>query len=168
MPTAQTNSAGAAKRPSATTAKSAAAKRTGAKSTNARKSAKSASSARSNASSSRSTAAVKDSSLGVYAERAVLIPVGAALIARERVLAGVNDAIAHYNSTAKASAQLRKFERRGNTARNRVERELRKTRVRVERELRQTRTLVERGLTRRRREGEELAERVQERIQSLV
>jgi len=87
----------------------------------------------------------------------VLIPVGAALIARERVLAGVNDTIANYNSTSKAGAQLRKFERRGATARNRVEREVRKSRVRVERELR-----------RRRRDGEELAERVQERILNLV
>jgi hypothetical protein len=91
------------------------------------------------------------------AERAVLIPVGAALIARERVVSGVGDAIANYNSTAKASAQLRKFERRGVTARNRVERELRKTRVRVERELRQ-----------RRQESEDFAGKVQERILSLV
>ncbi|HEV3094193.1 MAG TPA: hypothetical protein VGY30_06735 [Solirubrobacteraceae bacterium] len=102
----------------------------------------------------RATGTISQSST---AERAVLIPVGAALIARERVLSGVSDAIANYNSTAKASAQLRKFERRGATARNRVERELRKTRVRVERELRE-----------RRREGEELANRVQERIQHLV
>jgi hypothetical protein len=91
------------------------------------------------------------------AERAVLIPVGAALIARERVFSEVSDAIANYNSTSKASAQLRKFERRGVTARNRLEREVRKTRVRVERELRQ-----------RRRESEELASRVQERILSIV
>jgi hypothetical protein len=87
----------------------------------------------------------------------VLIPVGAALIARERVLSGVNDAITNYNSTAKANAQLRKFEHRGITARNRLEREVRKTRVRIERELRQ-----------RRRESEELASRVQERILSIV
>jgi hypothetical protein len=159
MPTAQTDSTGATKTRS-TAAKSAAAKRPAAR--------KTAKSAASNASSSRSTAAVKDSSLGAYAERAVLIPVGAALIARERVLASVNDTIAHYNSTAKASAQLRKFERRGNTARNRVERELRKTRVRVEREVRQTRRRVESEVNRRRREGEQLATRVQERIQSLV
>jgi hypothetical protein len=102
----------------------------------------------------RTAAASKQSST---AERAVLIPVGAALIARERVLASVNDAIANYNSTSKANAQLRKFEHRGATARNRLEREVRKTRVRVERELRQ-----------RRRDGEELASRVQERILSLV
>ncbi len=116
---------------------------------------------RASAASKRSTTAPKSapsaSKQSSTAERAVLIPVGAALIARERVLAGVNDTIANYNSTPKASAQLRKFERRGATARNRLQREVRKTRVRVERELRQ-----------RRREGEELAERVQERILSLV
>ncbi len=113
----------------------------------------------------RTTATSKQSST---AERAVLIPIGAALIARERVLEGVNDAISSYNSTSKASAQLRKFERRGVTARNRLEREVRKTRVRVEREVRKTRTSVERELRQRRREGEELADKVQERILSLV
>lgn len=102
------------------------------------------------------------------AERALLIPVGAALIARERLASEVGDTIASYNTSAKASAQLRKFERRGTTARNRVERELRKTRVRVERELRQTRGRVEHELTRRRRDGEELASRVQERLLNLV
>jgi hypothetical protein len=116
---------------------------------------------RTSAASKRSTTAPKTaaraSKQSSTAERAVLIPVGAALIARERVVSGVGDAIANYNSTAKASAQLRKFERRGVTARNRVERELRKTRVRVERELRQ-----------RRQESEDLANKVQERILSLV
>jgi hypothetical protein len=102
----------------------------------------------------RTPSASKQSST---AERVVLIPVGAALIARERVLSEVSDAISSYNSTSKASAQLRKFERRGVTARNRLEREVRKTRVRVERELRQ-----------RRRESEEFASRVQERILSIV
>lgn len=102
------------------------------------------------------------------AERAVLIPVGAALIARERVLAGVNDTLDTYSTPSKAGEQLRKFERRGHTARNRVEREVRKTRVRLERELRRNRTRLDREVRRRRREGEELADRVQERILSLV
>lgn len=114
----------------------------------------SAASKRSATAPKRTPSAAKQSSA---AERAVLIPVGAALIAREHVLSGVGDAISSYNSASKASAQLRKFERRGVTARNRLEREVRKTRVRVERELRQ-----------RRREGEELASRVQERILSIV
>jgi hypothetical protein len=95
--------------------------------------------------------------LGDYAERAVLIPVGAALIARDRVVSGVNDTITSYSSTSRAQAQLRKFERRGATARKRVEREVRKARTSVERELRK-----------RRQESAEFADRFQERIQSLV
>lgn len=113
------------------------------------------------------------------AERAVLIPIGAALVARDRLLAGVNEAIGSYNNTAKAQAQLRKFERRGSTARNRLEREVRKTRVRVEREVRQTRGrlerevrqtrgLLEKEAVRRRRDSEELVSRVQERVLSLI
>jgi hypothetical protein len=112
---------------------------------------------------------------GDYAERAVLIPVGAALIARDRVVASVNDTISSYGSTTKAQAQLRRFERRGVTARNRVEREVRKTRVRVERELRQRRREIEKtvGEFEDRRDSvaknvPELANRVQERILSLV
>jgi hypothetical protein len=92
-----------------------------------------------------------------YAERAVLIPLGAALIARDQVVSSVNDAISSYASPTKAQTQLRRFERRGITARNRLEREVRKTRTRVERELRQ-----------RRREGSDLANRLQERVLNLV
>jgi hypothetical protein len=120
--------------------------------------------------------------LGGYAERAILIPVGAALIARERMVSSVNDTISSYSSSAKARAQLRRFERRGNTARSRLEREVRKTRVRVERELRQRRREIERtvnNLEDRRgavtKNGAdlanrvpELANRVQERILGLV
>ena len=95
--------------------------------------------------------------LGDYAERAVLIPVGAALTARDRVVSSVNDTLTSYSSTSKAQAQLRKFERRGATARKRLEREVRKARTSVERELRK-----------RRQDGAEFADRFQERIQSLV
>ena len=84
---------------------------------------------------------------GDYTERAVLIPVGAALIARDRVVSSVNDTISSYGSTTKAQAQLRRFERRGSTARNRLEREVRKARVRVERELRQRRRELEKTVS---------------------
>src|SRR5438067_5878961 len=122
-------------------------------------------------------------SFGEYAERALLIPVGAALIARDRVLSSVNDTISNYSTSSKAQAQLRRFERRGTTARNRLEREVRKTRIRFERELRQRRRRAEKSvsnLERRRdtaaRTGSDLANRrvpelanaVQERILSLV
>jgi predicted Holliday junction resolvase-like endonuclease len=109
---------------------------------------------------------------GDYAERAVLIPVGAALIARDRVVSSVGDAINSYSSASKAQAQLRRFERRGITARNRLEREVRKARVRVERELRQRRREIEKGVETRReavaKNGSELANRVQERVLNLV
>jgi hypothetical protein len=157
MPTAQTTQANSAKtrRPAAkTAARAKATKRTTA--------------SRSSASAKRSTQAVKTNTVTSYAERAVLIPVGAALIAREQVLARVNDTIGTLGTPSKANAQLRKFERRGYTARNRLEREVRKTRVRVEREVRQTRTRVEREVRRRQRDGEDLANRVQERILNLV
>jgi hypothetical protein len=113
--------------------------------------------------------------VGDYAERAVLIPVGAALIARDRVVSSVTDTISTYSSTTKTQQQLRRFERRGATARNRLEREVRKARVRVERELRQRRRAIEStvGDIDDRREtitknSSELANRVQERILSLV
>ena len=75
--------------------------------------------------------------------RAVLIPVGAALVARDSVIEAVDaadDQLARQSSELHApqapERELKRFERRGNTARNRVEREVKKTRTRVERELR--------------------------------
>ncbi len=120
---------------------------------------------------SRETAGV----FGDYAERAVLIPVGAALMARDRVVSTVSDTLSTYSSSAKTQAQLRRFERRGATARNRLEREVRKTRVRVERELRERRREIEDTVTEleERRDAlvnrvPELANEIQERILSLV
>lgn len=135
--------------------------------------------------------------VGDYAERAVLIPVGAALLARERVVSSVTDTISTYSSPAKAQSQLRKFEHRGSAARTRMEREVRKTRTRVERELRErrreldqqreritkevtsrveqtqsqiekTQAQIEDALRTRLEEGADLASRVQERVLSLV
>jgi hypothetical protein len=120
--------------------------------------------------------------LGDYAERAVLIPVGAALLARDRVVESVTDTFSTYSSTTKTQAQLRRFERRATTARSRFEREVRKTRVRVERELRQRRRSIENTVSEleNRRDAvaksgsdlvgrvPELANQVQERILSLV
>jgi hypothetical protein len=112
---------------------------------------------------------------GDYAERAVLIPVGVALTARDKLVTSVNDTISTYSSTSKAQAQLRRFERRGATARNRLEREVRKARVRVERELRQRRREIEKTVSELEGNGNELANkvpelanRVQDRVLSLV
>src|SRR5881275_2006525 len=102
------------------------------------------------------------------------------------MLSTVTDTISTYSSSSKTQAQLRRFERRGATARNRLERDVRKARVRVERELRQRRRELERSVRQRRRglersvndldsrreavakNGSDLANRVQERVLSLV
>ena len=82
------------------------------------------------------------------AEKVVLVPVGAALIARDEVVATFDDLRSSYGSTAKAKQELRRFERRGSSAVKGVERDARKTRTRVERELRQRRSRLEKELRR--------------------
>jgi hypothetical protein len=85
-----------------------------------------------------------------YAERAVLIPFGAALTARDKAVAAVEGLASSFSDREKAekelAAQLKRFERRGRTERNRVERRVKRTRTRVERELRRRRTRVEREI----------------------
>jgi hypothetical protein len=193
MPTAPTSpkaskkaapkaSAKAARKPAKATSSATKAKATHAKGARTRAVHQAQSTLRQSETATRETAGV----FGDYAERAVLIPVGAALIARERVVTTVSDTVSNYSSAPKAQAQLRRFERRGLTARKRLEREVRKARVRVERELRQRRQTIESTLSdtvselegRRdaiAKNGSELANRVpelanqvQERILSLV
>ncbi|HEX3518317.1 MAG TPA: hypothetical protein VHT29_04705 [Solirubrobacteraceae bacterium] len=199
MPTVNTTSPKASKARTKATRKPAAAKATSAKSPSARRAnAANATQAKASHAKGARTRAVHQAesalrqtetatretagAFGDYAERAVLIPVGAALIAREKVVSGVSDTISTYSTSSKAQAQLKRFERRGATARNRLEREVRKARVRVERELRQRRKTVESAVNDidERRESiakngaelagrvPELANKVQERILSLV
>jgi hypothetical protein len=84
------------------------------------------------------------------AERAVLVPVGAVLETRDQVVQTVAELVDTYSSRASVERQIKRYERRGTTARNRFEREVKKTRTRVERELRQRRTRVERAVKRNR------------------
>jgi hypothetical protein len=155
----------------ATAARSTQSKATRAKAARTRAIHQSESAAQQAQTATRETAGV----FGDYAERAVLIPVGVALTARDKLVTTVNDTISSYSSTTKAQAQLRRFERRGATARNRLEREVRKARVRVERELRQRRREIEKTVSdlEKRRESvaknsSEIANQVQDRILSLV
>lgn len=84
------------------------------------------------------------------AEKAVLIPVGAVLVARDNVVETVSGLVDTYSNRQTAqrelSKNLRRFERRGATARTRLERRAKRTRTRVERELRQRRNRAERTL----------------------
>ncbi len=85
------------------------------------------------------------------AERAVLVPVGAGLLARDNLVATVRDFTTRYRTRTGLERELKRYERRGATARNRIERQVRKTRTRVERELRERRRGVEQTLKTNRR-----------------
>jgi len=86
------------------------------------------------------------------AERAALVYVGATLEARDRVV-GLAEGISNRFGTRKAAERelnkdIRRFERRGNTARNQLERDVKKARTRLERELRTRRRDAQKLVTR--------------------
>ena len=106
------------------------------------------------------------------AERAVLIPVGAALTATDRVAEAVAELARTYSTPDTAQRRverdLRRFERRGTTARNRAERRVKRTRTRVERELRQRRTRAVRVVKRNRTQIERQAKNVRRDLEKAV
>jgi hypothetical protein len=108
----------------------------------------------------------------VYAEKAVVIPVGAALVARDNLISTVEDLRGRYASRDKAQrtieADLKRFERRGARARKDVEREVRKARTRVERTLRQNRRRTERQATSARKDAGLAGARLENIVQSGV
>lgn len=103
-----------------------------------------------------------------YAEKAVLVPVGAVLVARDNVVSSVEELRTRYSTPAKAQRELRRFERRGTTARNRLEREVRKTRTKFERELRQRRTRLQRDLRTRTKTVDLAQARVENVVQTGI
>src|SRR4029077_11766294 len=94
------------------------------------------------------------------AERAVLVPVGASLLARDNLVSTVKGLTTKYGTRAGVERELKRYERRGASARNRFERQVRRTRTKFERELRQRRTRVERTVKQNRR-------RVEREVRSL-
>jgi hypothetical protein len=116
------------------------------------------------------------------AERVVLVPVGASLLVRDNLVSSAKGLATKYRTRASLERELKRFERRGATARNRFERQVRKTRTRFERELRQRRTRVERTVKQNRRrferevrsvrkdlerQSESLSKLVQDRLSSV-
>src|ERR1700682_1014594 len=87
----------------------------------------------------------------VLAERAVLVPVGASLLVRDNLVSTVKGFATKYRTRAALERELKRYERRGATARNRFERQVRKQRTKFERELRQRRNRVERTVKQNRR-----------------
>lgn len=110
------------------------------------------------------------------AERAVLIPVGAALVARDTVVEAAKPYTAGRDSAEReldklqkrVNVNLRRFERRGTTARNRAVREVKRTRTRVERELRQRRNQALRTVKRNGREVEKQVKTARQRVTSIA
>ena len=106
----------------------------------------------------------------------MLIPLGAALIAGDRVLSTVNEAIAFYSTPSRAQSQLHTFEQRGSTAcnhleselRNRLQAELRRTQAGFAARVENASSQIESMVQTRLKEASELADRIQERILSLV
>ncbi len=90
----------------------------------------------------------------VLAERAVLVPMGASLLVRDNLVSTVKGFATKYRTRTSLERELRRYERRGATARNRFERQVRRTRTKFERELRQRRSRVERTVRQNRRRFE--------------
>jgi hypothetical protein len=109
------------------------------------------SSPRSTASATSARAQARTNQAQNIAERAVLVPVGASLLAQENIVSSVRDLATKYTTRGSLERELKRYERRGATARNRFERQVRKTRTRFERELRQRRSSVERTVKQNRR-----------------
>jgi hypothetical protein len=156
MATTDQSTAKTTKRTSTAKRKPAARRSTAAKSTAARRPTASTS--------TRRRPATRVEQVQQLAERAVLIPVGAALEAR--------DLAATYRSRSAVEAQLTRFERRGGKARTELEREVRRTRSRLERQTRRARRNIERQRVQVRRnlplDVEELSARVENVVQSGV
>ncbi|HWC85435.1 MAG TPA: hypothetical protein VG388_02780 [Solirubrobacteraceae bacterium] len=85
------------------------------------------------------------------AERAVLVPVGAGLLARDNLVSNVRGLSTRYSTREGVERELKRYERRGVTARTRFERQVRKSRTRFERDLRQRRRSIERTVKQNRR-----------------
>ena len=96
----------------------------------------------------------------LYAQRAVLVPVGASLLARDNLVSTVTGIVNKYSTRTAFERELKRYERRGATARNRFERQIRRSRTRVERQLRQRRSLIERPIKQNRRRVEREARSV--------
>ena len=109
------------------------------------------------------------------AERAVDVPVGAALTVRERV----NEAFEPWTKSETRSKELRglrtqvtrelnRFERRGGQARRKATTRVRRSRNRVEREVIQRRRAIEKGVKQNRAKVEQRLKKAQTAVQERV
>jgi hypothetical protein len=157
--------ASTARKPATRTRKAAAPSSTKRATTTAKRNATVASKARTNAARATANEAKSGAALvGTYAEKAVLVPVGAALSASDRVVEIVTELIDTYSTRKKTEAQLKRFERRGVGVRTRVEQEARKARQRAAHEVGLRRRSVEKGVSELDHRREEATKAVTERV----
>ena len=96
------------------------------------------------------------------------MPVGASLLARDNLVSTVKGLATKYRTRASVERELKRYERRGATARNRFERQVRTHPHAFERELRQRRTRVERTVKQNRRRVEREVRSVRQRPREAV
>ncbi len=150
-------------------AKTAAKRKPTAKTAATRKPATTRAAAKKPATASRATStstrpATRAAQVQQLAERAVLIPLGAALEARDRV----GDIVTTTRSRSELEKQLARFERRGGGARTQLEREVRRTRTRLERETRNARRGIDRQRSEARRMLQGNVEDLSSRVENVV
>ena len=102
------------------------------------------------------------------AERALLVQVGAGLLARDGLVTTVKGVSGRYRTRAAISRELGRFERRGAGARTQLEHQVRHTRTRVERSLRDNRSRLEREVRSVRRDLEKHSERFGKLAQNVI
>ena len=98
----------------------------------------------------------------------MLIPVGAALEARDRVAGTVGAVVTTTRSRRALERQLERFERRGGSARTQLEREVRRTRTRLERQTRTARRGFERQRSQARKNLDLNVEFLTSRVERVV
>jgi hypothetical protein len=142
-------------RRTATSAKTTASRTSSATKGNARRTANTAKATASSATGATSAETrLRVTQVQQIAERAVLVPLGAGLLARDNLVSTVKGLSTKYRTRSSVEHELKRYERRGASARNRFERQVRRTRTKFERELRQRRTSVERTVKQNRRRVE--------------
>ena len=102
------------------------------------------------------------------AERAVLVPVGAGLMVRDSLVSNVRGLTSKYTTRQGVERELKRYERRGATARNRFERDLRQRRKTVERTVKQNRRKLEREVRSVRKDFEKQSGSLTTRVEKLV
>jgi len=88
------------------------------------------------------------------AERVMLIPVGASLVVRDDIVSTVKGFATRYVTRGGLERELKRYERRGGVARNRLERDIRRRRKGIERQVRTRRSRMERAVRQNRRRVE--------------